>query len=87
MADTDSRSFTVRLFGPAQDRAGVDRATVRVVEDCTCGDLLRALGEQHPVLAFALPAARLAVNHALASPDHRPHPHDEIALIALVDGG
>jgi molybdopterin converting factor small subunit len=87
MSPSDARKFTVRLFGPAQDRAGADRATVLAAEGCTCGERLRALGEQHPALVFALSAARLAVNHALAAPDHRPRPHDEIALIALVDGG
>jgi molybdopterin converting factor small subunit len=80
-------TFTILLFGPAQDRAGSGQVTVQARVECTCGELLRALGEQHPALAFALPAARLAVNHALVAPDHRPRPDDEIALIALVDGG
>ena len=79
--------FTVRLFGPAQERVGAGEVTIREAEGSTCEDLLRAIGEQHPSLAFALPSARLAVNHALAPSGVRPRPQDEIALIALVDGG
>ncbi len=50
-------------------------------------EVLRAMGEQHPSIAFALASARLAVNHAFATSDTRVHARDEVALIALVGGG
>ncbi|NBX25464.1 MAG: MoaD/ThiS family protein [Planctomycetes bacterium] len=87
MSDRETARFRVLLFGPARERASADHVLVDAPVGTACAGLLQAMGAQHPALAFVLPAARLAVNHALAPADRVPDPGDEIALIALVDGG
>ncbi len=82
----------VRLFGPASQAAGRDRIDI----ECTVGpalagptaaDVLEAMAAQRPELVFAIRSARLAVNHAFATPRTVIAPTDEVALIALVGGG
>lgn len=80
----------MRLFGPAAQAARADRVRVRWSTSDrrpSPRELLAALGEQHPVVGFALGSARLAVNHAFAAESSRVSPEDEVALIALVGGG
>ena len=50
-------------------------------------DVLAEIAARHPELAPTMGAARLAVNHALATPDTTIGPDDEVALIALLGGG
>lgn len=77
----------VLLFGPAARAAGASSARVRVPEAATVEAVLRALAVQRPEIAFALPGARLAVNHAFARADAPVRAGDEVALIAMVSGG
>lgn len=82
----------VLLFGPAAQAARCDRITVEcaVVEDRagpTAAEVLAAIAAQHPELGFAIGSARLAVNHAFASPEAVISSADEVALVALVGGG
>lgn len=76
----------VLLFGPAARLVGRDRITVDA-RGPAVRDVLAAIAAGHPDLAPALGAARLAVNHALATPDTEIGPGDEVALIALLGGG
>lgn len=77
----------VLIFGPAAQAAHADRVAVRLPAAATARDVLAALADQHPRLRFALPAARLAVNHRFAQEAAPVRPGDELALIALVGGG
>ena len=74
------------IFGAAALAARADRVRVDVASGATVADVLRALGEQHAPLKFALDSARLAVNHAFAGPDTRVSASDELALISLLGG-
>jgi molybdopterin converting factor small subunit len=76
----------VLLFGPAARTVGRDRITLEA-RGPTVRDALAEIAARHPELAPALGAARLAVNHALATPDTAIGPDDEVALIALLGGG
>lgn len=77
----------VLIFGPAAQAACASRVHVDVPDGATAGEVLRALAAQHPALAFAADAGRIAVNQSLAEPKTPVHPTDECALIALVGGG
>lgn len=77
----------VLLFGPAARAAGTASACVRVPDPATVRGVLQALAAQRPEIAFALPGARLAVNHAFVPADATVRPGDEVALIAMVSGG
>ena len=77
----------VLVFGPAARAVEAASVQVRVAPQPTAATVMRALGAQHPKLAFALANARLAVNHAIAAADAPVREADEVALIALVDGG
>lgn len=82
----------VLLFGPASQAAGSDRIGVEceVVAGAsgpTAAAVLAAIASQHPGLAFAAEGARLAVNHAFASPEAPIGVGDEVALVSLVGGG
>jgi molybdopterin converting factor small subunit len=73
MSQSAPDTVKVLLFGPAAQAVNARHAEVRV--------------SLHAALAFALPRARLAVNHAIAASDAAVRAGDELALIALVDGG
>lgn len=77
----------VLLFGPAARAVGAPSVVVRVSAPSNAAAVLHSLGAQHPALAFALAHARLAVNHAIVPGDTPVGETDEVALIALVDGG
>lgn len=80
--------FTVLLFGPQAQIAGVPSIEVAVASDSTtAADVLAAIAPACPALAPSLPSSRLAVNHAFAEPDTRITATDELALIGLIGGG
>jgi molybdopterin converting factor small subunit len=81
--------LSVLIFGAAATAAKADRVSVEIGQTgaATVRDVLDALGVQHPEIGFALPGARLALNHAFAAPDARVGADDELALISLVGGG
>ena len=87
MREPDASSVEVLLFGPAARAAGSATARVRVPDPATVRGVLQALAAQRPEIAFALPGARLAVNHAFVPADATVRPGDEVALIAMVSGG
>ena len=87
MSQSASDTVHVLLFGPAAQAVNARHAEVRVSLPTTAGAVLQGLAAQHAALAFALPEARLAVNHAIAASDAAVRAGDELALIALVDGG
>lgn len=87
MREPDASSVEVLLFGPAARAAGAATARVRVPDPATVRGVLQALAVQRPEIAFALPGARLAVNHAFVPADATVRPGDEVALIAMVSGG
>ena len=87
MPQSASDTMKVLLFGPAAKAVNSRHAEVRVSLPTTAGAVLQALASQLPEIAFALPGARLAVNHSFVQADARVHPGDELALIAMVSGG
>jgi len=82
-------TLDILIFGAAATAAKSDRVSVelRQAGTATVRDVLAALGMQHPELGFALPGARLALNHAFVAPDALVSAGDEVALISLVGGG
>ena len=79
---------TVKLFGPAAQRAGAREAAVTLEPGrATCGDVKLALTRAVPAVADLIPASRLAVNQEFAADDDVVSSGDEVALVALVSGG
>lgn len=89
---TAAMRVDVLLFGPLADSMGEDRVAVECeiapsAPGPTVAEVLAALAVRNPTFQAALSGARLAVNHAFASPEAVIGPEDEVALIALVGGG
>ena len=79
---------TVKLFGPAAQRAAAREAVVTLEPGrATCGHLKSALARTVPAIADLVPASRFAVNQEFAADDVVVSADDEIALIAMVSGG
>jgi molybdopterin synthase sulfur carrier subunit len=79
---------TVKLFGPAAQRAGMREVGVAVDSArVTCAELKKALARAAPSIANLLPASRFAVNQEFAADDDPVSDKDEVALIAMVSGG
>lgn len=79
---------TVKLFGPAAQRAGAREVGVTLdPARATCGDVKAALARAAPAIADLLPGSRLAVNHEFAADADAVSGDDEVALIAMVSGG
>lgn len=79
----------VLLFGPYADAAGADGVECDLPDGArvTAADIIEALRADAPTLETMLPAARLAVNQRLATPEQVVAESDELALIGLVGGG
>ena len=78
----------ILLFGPQAALAGSDRICVDIDDaTVTCRRLRDHIARDVPDLKPTLPAARFAVNHALADDDDVIGANDEVAMIALVSGG
>lgn len=78
--------ITVLLFGQQARIAGTRRLEVEA-EPATVTGVRRALASACPDLVPSLPAARVAVNHAIAAESDPVAAGDEVALIGLVGGG
>jgi molybdopterin converting factor small subunit len=79
---------TVKLFGPAAQRAGAREVPLTLRgERVSCAQLRAALAEARPAIADLLPASRFAVNQEFAGDDDDVSAGDEVALIAMVSGG
>lgn len=81
------REYVVRLFGPAREAVGADRATVAVDHPATAGAVVRALAGRHPELAGLLPRSRVAVNREYVDAATPLAPGDEVAILPPVGGG
>jgi molybdopterin synthase catalytic subunit len=79
--------LTVLFFATLKERAGRDRTPLTLPEAATVSALKRALAEQMPALAPALPTALVSVNREFALPDDPLHDGDEVALFPPVSGG
>lgn len=79
----------VLLFGFYADTAGTDGVECHLPDaaQATVADIIEALRGAVPAMESMLPAARLAVNRRLASPEQIVAETDELALIGLVGGG
>jgi len=79
---------TVKLFGPAAQRAGTREVPLTLVgERASCAALKEALGRARPALVDLLPGSRFAVNQEFVADDDTVTSGDEVALIAMVSGG
>ena len=82
--------FSVLLFAVLKDRAGRDSIEIVLEESGASIDvaqLLRAAGEQYPILATWLPHCRVALNCEYAALDQSVEVDDEIAFLPPVAGG
>jgi molybdopterin synthase catalytic subunit len=81
-------TVTVRLFAILRERAGRDSIELRLSDDATVADALRALSET-PGLADPLArlTVRMAVNREYADADTPLSSGDELALVPPVSGG
>ncbi len=77
----------VLYFASAREAAGVASESLEVPEASTLADLRSLLGDRHPALARALPAARFAVGERFAPEGSRLSSGDRVALIPPVSGG
>ena len=77
----------ILLFAIARDLAGADSICVDIDLPTTAGELMQAIGANHPVLAPWIGSCRLAVDQAFAPSDQRIERVVEIALIPPVSGG
>ena len=80
--------YTILLFGPARERAGVPETTVALERaEASAGELLAALAEAHPELAPLIEHSRLARNETFCGVETRVRMDDRLALIPPVAGG
>lgn len=80
-------TIDVLLFAGLREIARTERVSVEIDDDATAGDLLAALGRQHPALAPRLPPCRVALDQAFVSTDHPLAGATEFAVIPPVSGG
>ncbi|MCA9710096.1 MAG: MoaD/ThiS family protein, partial [Myxococcales bacterium] len=77
----------VLLFASLREIARAEQVSVEIADDATAGDLLAALGQQHPALAPRLGPCRVAVDQAFVGADHALAGARELAVIPPVSGG
>jgi MoaE-MoaD fusion protein len=77
----------VLLFAGLREIARAQSVSVEIDDDATAGDLLTALGRQHPALAALLPPCRVAVDQAFVRADAPLRGARELAVIPPVSGG
>ncbi|MEM9463273.1 MAG: molybdenum cofactor biosynthesis protein MoaE [Myxococcota bacterium] len=80
-------TIDVLLFAGLREIARAERVSVEIDDDATAGDLLAALGRQHPALAPRLPPCRVALDQAFVSADQPLAGAKEFAVIPPVSGG
>lgn len=81
--------LSVKLFGPAAEAAGSNMVMVEIFEEnaITPAMVLEQLKHDRPALAPLLASARLAVNGDYVDSDYAIKKRDELAVIAMVNGG
>lgn len=77
----------VLLFAGLREIAHAETVAVEIGDLATAGDLLLALGQQHPALAPRLRPCRVALDHAFVGADAPVAGAREIAVIPPVSGG
>lgn len=77
----------VLLFAGLREIARAQTVSVEIDDDATAGDLLAALGRQHPALAPRLGPCRVAVDQAFVGADAPLRGARELAVIPPVSGG
>jgi molybdopterin converting factor subunit 1 len=77
----------VLLFAGLREIARAQTLPVEIDDDATVGDLLAALGRQHPALAPRLGPCRVALDHAFVDARAPVRGAIEVAVIPPVSGG
>lgn len=77
----------VLLFAGLREIARAQILPVEIDDDATAGDLLAALGRQHPALAPLLPPCRVAVDQEFVDAGAPLRGAREVAVIPPVSGG
>lgn len=77
----------VLLFAGLREIARAQTLPVEIDDDATVGDLLAALGRQHPALAPRLGPCRVALDHAFVDARAPVRGASEVAVIPPVSGG
>ncbi len=78
---------TVKLFARLREIVGAAQLVRELSEGATLGDLLEVLHTEFPALQEIAARTFVALNHQLATPDHRLQDGDEVALFPPVSGG
>lgn len=81
--------LSVKLFGPAAEAAGSNLVMVEIFEEHAITPIMviNQLKADRPALAPLLSSARLAVNGDYVASDYPIKKRDELAVIAMVNGG
>jgi len=80
-------TIDVLLFAGLRQIARSETIRVEIDGNATAGDLLAALGRQHPPLASRLASCRVAVDRAFVGSEHPLAGASEVAVIPPVSGG
>ena len=80
-------TIRVLIFGSLAREMSCKELVVDVCAPATVRDVNASLAAKFPPKAAFFQSARLAVNHAFATPDVPVQATDEVALIELVGGG
>ncbi|HDL85233.1 MAG TPA: MoaD/ThiS family protein [Candidatus Acetothermia bacterium] len=87
MTSENEIKVTVRLFAAPREFLGKSEIEVTLSHGARLSELIERLSAEYPGLAKYLPYSKLAVNHALASPETALNDRDEVALLPPVGGG
>lgn len=87
MTPNQEITVTVRLFAAPREFTGKSEIEVSLPIGAKLTDLIEMLSAEYPGLGKYLPYSKLAVNHALATPEAMLSDHDEVALLPPVGGG
>lgn len=85
--ETESTQYHLLLFASLKDAIGAGEILVSADVGCTVHELLKACGEQFPVLSPWLGHVRVALNCEYADGTQIVSPDDEIAVLPPVAGG
>ena len=80
-------TVTVRLFAAPREFFGKSQIEVTLPSGAKLSDLIEQLSADYPGLGKYLPYSKLAVNHAISTPQTTLNDRDEVALLPPVGGG
>ncbi len=78
---------TVRLFAAPREFTGKSEIQVTLPTGARLSELIKRLSADYPGLGRYLPYSKLAVNHAISTPEAILNDSDEVALLPPVGGG